>query len=66
MATASAEDIRKKLRDLGARRKRQVREDEKLTGEIKKALAAAEGKISVSEQADLLEMHRTTLYRVYK
>lgn len=67
MGTVSPADrVRRTLRELGKRRAQQERADSKLTADIQKALAEAEGKISVSEQANLLKMHRTTLYRVYK
>jgi ActR/RegA family two-component response regulator len=64
--TTDARTIRKKLRDLGKRRKAQVKADEKLTKEIRQALEEADGQLTVSEQAKLLSLHRTTLYRVYK
>lgn len=67
MATASPADrVRRKLRELGKRRSQAERTDAQLTRDIQKALAEADGKISVSEQAKLLKLHRTTLYRVYK
>lgn len=68
MATASSKSsrLRARLRDLAKRRREHSKEDAKLTRDIKKALAEADGEISVSEQANLLGMHRTTLYRVYK
>lgn len=60
------ERIRERLRKLGERRAQQERSEEKLTKDIQKALAAADGKLTVQEQAQLLQMHRTTLYRVYR
>jgi transcriptional regulator of acetoin/glycerol metabolism len=66
MATASTPDIRRRLRSLGKRRARMEREDEVLTKDIQQALEDAEGLLSVTEQAELLGLHRTTLYRVYK
>lgn len=67
MATDSAEstDIRARLKELGERRKRNEAEDSAITEEIKSALADAEGEVSRTEAADLLQIHRTTLYRVY-
>lgn len=66
MATASTSDIRRRLRSLGKRRARITRDDVALTEDIQQALQDAEGLVSVTEQAELLGLHRTTLYRVYK
>lgn len=66
MAVASSTDkIREELRELGQQRKSLDKKDEQLTTKIKRALAKADGKLSVTEQAELLKLHRTTLYRVY-
>lgn len=65
MATASPETIREELRELGKQRKLQAKEDGKLATKIRNAVQKADGKITVTEQADLLGMERTTLYRVY-
>lgn len=66
MATATSTDLRRRLRALGMRRARQGEAEARLTEDIRDALAEADGQISVSEQANLLRLHRTTLYRVYK
>lgn len=70
MSTATADRqrtrIRETLKKLGQRRARQDQAEEQLTKDIQKALAEADGKLTVQEQADLLQMHRTTLYRVYR
>lgn len=66
MATATSTDLRRRLRALGMRRARQGEAEARLTEDIRHALAEADGQISVSEQANLLRLHRTTLYRVYK
>lgn len=65
MATDSAEDIRARLAELGERRVAHDREDAELATEIRKALKDSRGVVSKSEAADLLRIHRTTLYRVY-
>jgi transcriptional regulator of acetoin/glycerol metabolism len=65
MTTDSAEAIRERLAELGERRAAHDAEDEELSREIKKALKDARGKVSKTEAADLLRIHRTTLYRVY-
>lgn len=65
MATVSADSLRETFAGLGQRRVANEAEDRELTAEIKKALAQAQGVLSRSEVAQLLHMHRTTLYRVY-
>lgn len=59
-------DIRIELRALGKRREAQEQRDNELGAAIRDALARAEGKVSKAEAADLLGLHRTTLYRVYR
>lgn len=66
MATVSESDIRKELADLGQRRTQLDADDEQLMQDVKKVLRRAYGRISVTEAAELLHMHRTTVYRVYK
>lgn len=66
MATDSEPDIRAQLRALGRRRAQQEQRDIELSSEIRDALARAEGHVSKAEAADLLGLHRTTLYRVYR
>lgn len=62
----SVAEIRRKLDALGKRRATLDEKDEKLADEVKELLKLAYGHISVSEAADRLKMHRTTVYRVYK
>lgn len=59
-------DLRAELRALGRRRKSLTKQDAELAVQISDALARAEGEISKAEAADLLGLHRTTLYRVYR
>lgn len=61
----AASDIRDELRDLGERRKNQEEDAAVLANDVEKALKKAYGRLSVSEAARLLGMHRTTVYRVY-
>lgn len=65
MATDSVDALRARLAELGERRAAQDAQDEELSREIKLALRDARGKVSKTEAADLLRIHRTTLYRVY-
>lgn len=66
MTTDSADGLRAELDALGAERE-QVEADEKgLAERIKSAVERAEGRLPVTEVADRLKIHRTTLYRVYK
>lgn len=65
MTTDSAE-IREKLRKLGERRTQQQSDRENLSTEVEEALREAYGHISVTEAAELLKIHRTTVYRVYE
>lgn len=64
MATDSS-DIRDLLDTLGERRTQHDQDGDQLTKDINKALAKARGKVSMTEAADRLHLHRTTLYRVY-
>ncbi len=67
MATASPDDLREELRQLGAERKADEAGRKKLHKQINTKLARIErAGISKSEAARLLGVHRTTLYRVYK
>lgn len=67
MATDSEVDIRDRLDELGARRAAHDASDKELVKEIKKALNDAEAAgVSISEIARRLNVHRTTIYRVYK
>lgn len=69
MATGSDSELsslRRELDALGRRRERLDKRDEELAEEVKTVLGRAFGRISMSEAADRLKMHRTTVYRVYK
>jgi transcriptional regulator of acetoin/glycerol metabolism len=62
-----SDDVRAELKALGERRARRDEEDVELTKEINAALAKiSKANIAKTEAADLLGVHRTTLYRVYK
>jgi DNA anti-recombination protein RmuC len=66
MATDSA-DIREKLAALGQRRAQLDSDDKDLMDEVRAALAEAKQQhIPKAEAARLLQMHRTTIYRVYE
>jgi transcriptional regulator of acetoin/glycerol metabolism len=60
-----ASDIRDELRALGERRKLAAKDESKLASDIERVLRRAYGKVTVSEAANLLGIHRTTVYRVY-
>lgn len=60
-----ASDIREELRALGERRKVVAKDESKLASDVERVLRRAYGKVPVSEAADLLGIHRTTVYRVY-
>lgn len=62
---SSADDIRRKLAELGDRRQQLDQDDEELMDQVRDALAEAYGVVPVTEAATLLHMHRTTVYRVY-
>lgn len=64
-SSANPDAIREELAELGRRRKAQEEGDAELAREVTKVLKRAFGKVTVSEAADLLGMHRTTVYRVY-
>lgn len=67
MVTDSEVDIRERLDELGRRRTTQDATDKELAKEIRAILPEAEAKgIGVSEAARRLNVHRTTIYRVYK
>lgn len=66
MATVSAEAIRKELDALGARREALNDDEGVLMDEVREVLSRAEGVVPITEAADRLKMHRTTIYRVYK
>lgn len=65
VAADAASEIRRELKKLGERRTKAERAEGALTTDITKALKRAHGLLSMSEAADLLGMHRTTVYRVY-
>lgn len=58
--------VRAKLDALGERRQQLDADDEALMKEVEDALGEAFGLIPVTEAADRLHMHRTTVYRVYR
>lgn len=67
MATDSKPDIREVLDELGQRRVQNDADGKKIAKETKAALKRARReKVPVSEVADRLGVHRTTLYRVYE
>lgn len=67
MALADVDAVRRELAAFGKRRKTNEAKDREMTEEIKQAIVRAdEVGVSVADQARLLQVHRTTLYRVYK
>jgi transcriptional regulator of acetoin/glycerol metabolism len=66
MATASPDDPRLKLAELGRRRREHDANGVELSDDIRKALVEAKGVVTLAEAAELLGVHRTTIYRVYK
>lgn len=60
-----AAEARAKLKALGERRAELNCDEEKLMKEVEEVLGAAYGVVTVTEAANLLGMHRTTVYRVY-
>lgn len=65
MASADTADIKAKLKSLGERRRKLKAREEDLTDDVEAALREAYGHVTVTEAADLLGIHRTTVYRVY-
>lgn len=65
MASADVADIRAKLKSLGLRRDKLKLAEDVLTDEMEAVLREAYGLVPVTEAADLLGIHRTTVYRVY-
>jgi DNA invertase Pin-like site-specific DNA recombinase len=66
MADSSSDELRAELKRLGTRRKRLEADQDKLAGEVRDVLGRSYGQISVAEAARLLNIHRTTVYRVYE
>lgn len=66
MATDYADELRAELDALGQERAQAEADEEALTERIKAAVGRAEGRLPVTEVAERLKLHRTTLYRVYK
>jgi transcriptional regulator of acetoin/glycerol metabolism len=66
MADSSSDELRAELARLGVRRKRLEASQGALADDVRDALARAYGRISVAEAARLLNIHRTTVYRVYE
>lgn len=60
-----AAEARAKLKALGERRAELNCDEEKLMKEVEEVLGKAYGVVTVTEAANLLGMHRTTVYRVY-
>jgi DNA-binding NtrC family response regulator len=66
MAASRQADIRKELSSLGTRIAQLRQEEEELARDIKRGLTKAQRvNIPMTEAADLLGVHRTTLYRAY-
>jgi hypothetical protein len=59
------EQLRLDLAAIGARRKAQNFDIQRLATETAEAVRRARGKLSTTEVADLVGLERTTLYRVY-
>lgn len=59
------DDIRKRLSALGKRRKALAKDEADLMEDTEEALRDAYGVVPVSEAARLVDLHRTTVYRVY-
>jgi transcriptional regulator of acetoin/glycerol metabolism len=66
MADSTSDELRAELARLGARRKRLETAQDTLADDVRDALGRAYGKVSVAEAARLLNLHRTTVYRVYE
>lgn len=66
MADSASDELRAELARLGARRKRLETAQDTLSDDVRDALGRAYGKVSVVEAARLLNLHRTTVYRVYE
>lgn len=58
--------IRRKLRNIGQRRKRLRGEEEKLHRDTIKGLELALGVIPTTEAAELVGLNRSTVYEVYR
>jgi transcriptional regulator of acetoin/glycerol metabolism len=68
-ATMPADDLellRRKLAEIGRRRKAQNTAIEKLAHDTVEAVNLAQGKLGATEIAALVGLERTTLYRVYR
>lgn len=63
---SSSKEIRARLKRLGARRKKLGTDQAMLADEVRAALGEAYGEVPVAEAARLLNLHRTTVYRVYE
>jgi transcriptional regulator of acetoin/glycerol metabolism len=62
----TTDQLKSELAELGRRRKNLDEADEELMTEVEDALRRAYGHVSLTEAAELLNMHRTTIYRVYR
>jgi DNA invertase Pin-like site-specific DNA recombinase len=66
VADDSASEIRAELARLGKRRVKLQADEDKLSDEVRDVLDRAYGTVPVAEAARLLNLHRTTVYRVYE
>jgi DNA invertase Pin-like site-specific DNA recombinase len=62
---ARAVEARNKLRAVGRKRKRLKAQEAELAKATGEALTAARGIVSTKEAADLVGLHRTTVYQQY-
>lgn len=60
-----AREVRRELRAIGRARKRLKRSEQDLHERTQKGLADARGVVPVTEAADLVDLHRTTVYQTY-
>lgn len=69
--TAAEKSLREELRRVGARRERHRAQEEALQEATQeaidkvRALAAEQGSISMEDAAELLGLHRSTIYEMY-
>lgn len=59
-------EARRKLRNIGKRRKRHDAAGDKLATDTAKVLAETRGIVSTSEAARLVKLNRSTVYQVYR
>lgn len=63
--TPGADKLRSELRDIGKRREVLTAEVTELEDDTGKSIKRAKGKLGMTEVAELLGLHRTSLYRTY-